>query len=651
MYAAAAQLRKEMEGLVASPLNDPTVGPALLTGRAAAVFFHEVFGHRAEGHRQKDVNEGQTFAKKVGEPILPEFLSIVDDPTMKKLGNQDLLGYYQFDDEGVTAQHVTLVDHGVLKNFEMSRSPLVGFPHSNGHGRRQIGATPVSRQGNLIVESNKTVTNAQFRAKLIELIKQQDKPYGLLIDDIAGGFTFTGRGQPQAFQVEPLVVYKVFPDGRPDELVRGVDIVGTPLAALTKIVATGDTPEVFNGYCGAESGYVPVSAAAPAILTSGNWKFRKRKHPRTGRPFCRRPRTTLRNREAFSNAFPSSLGYSLRPFDGDRRLCSGPAENDHTLQAMRDEMARAKSRLELAIPPSNQPVRPYYIEYRLLDMDIRQIVGEFGALVSATHTRTRVMDVGARVGNYKSTAPISSARTDSADSSGPPERSASTATTTHFARIYGSPPTRPSRKLSKVTPASRPISAASRAPRTLTISRVQAIQHVDPLIDSDWSSRNWEQEARDTSAALRPFAQIYESRVTYYLVYLTEYLLTSEGTEVRTNHSFAAIEAGMNTLADDGMQVNHLYSSYAPRPADLPSVDAVRKAFNVAGSELMAMRAAPPASDYTGPVLFEPRAAAALLAQVLGPSLNRSSPSGRLSTGCGSTDEQPGSAQRLEWQG
>jgi len=268
VYAAAAQLRKEMEGLVVSPLNDPTVGPALLTGRAAAVFFHEVFGHRAEGHRQKDVNEGQTFAKKVDEPILPEFLSVVDDPTMKKLGKQDLLGYFQFDDESVAGQRVVLVDHGVLKSFEMSRSPLVGFPHSNGHGRRQLGAEPVARQGNLIVESNKTLTNAELRVKLVELVKQQGKPYGLLIDDIAGGFTFTGRGQPQAFQVEPLVVYKVFADGRPDELVRGVDIVGTPLAALTKIVATGDTPEVFNGYCGAESGYVPVSAAAPAILTS-----------------------------------------------------------------------------------------------------------------------------------------------------------------------------------------------------------------------------------------------------------------------------------------------------------------------------------------------------------------------------------------------
>jgi TldD protein len=268
VYAAEATMRKELEGLVAAPINDPTVGPALLTGRAAAVFFHEVFGHRAEGHRQKDVTEGQTFSKKVNELILPDFLSITDDTTMKKLGKQDLLGYFQFDDEGVAAQRVVLVDHGVLKGFEMSRSPLVGFPHSNGHGRRQLGATPVSRQGNLIVRSSKTVSNAELRAKLIELIKAQGKLFGLLIDDIAGGFTFTGRGQPQAFQVLPLVVYKVYPDGRPDELVRGVDIVGTPLAALTKIVATGDTTEVFNGYCGAESGSVPVSAASPAILTS-----------------------------------------------------------------------------------------------------------------------------------------------------------------------------------------------------------------------------------------------------------------------------------------------------------------------------------------------------------------------------------------------
>jgi TldD protein len=268
VFAAEGTMRKEMEGLVAAPLIEPTAGPAMLTGRAAAVFFHEVFGHRAEGHRQKDINEGQTFARKVGEAIFPDFLSVADDPTMKRLGTTDLLGHYPFDDEGVRAQRTSLVESGILRNFEMSRSPLTGFPKSNGHGRRQIGFAPVSRQGNLIVRSSKAMTNTQLRAKLIELVKEQGKPFGLLIDDIAGGFTFTGRGQPQAFQVLPLVVYRIYADGRPDELVRGVDIVGTPLVSLTKIVATGDTPEVFNGYCGAESGSVPVSAASPAILIS-----------------------------------------------------------------------------------------------------------------------------------------------------------------------------------------------------------------------------------------------------------------------------------------------------------------------------------------------------------------------------------------------
>ena len=266
VLAEGQVLRKELESLVAAPLVEPYAGPALLTGRATAVFFHEVFGHRAEGFRQKDINEGQTFARKVGQDILPKFLSIYDDPTERTLGKNILIGYYPFDDEGTPSERVTLVDHGILKNFEMSRQPLTGFPVSNGHGRRQIGAQPVSRQGNLIVESSQKVSNAELRKMLIEEIKRQGKPFGLLIDDIAGGFTFTGRGQPQAFQVQPLVVYEVFPDGRPDQLVRGVDIVGTPLVSLTKIVATGDTMDTFNGYCGAESGSVPVSASAPAIL-------------------------------------------------------------------------------------------------------------------------------------------------------------------------------------------------------------------------------------------------------------------------------------------------------------------------------------------------------------------------------------------------
>ena len=268
VLAQCAILQKELEALVKAPLADPYAGPAMLTGRAAAVFFHEVFGHRDEGFRQKDISEGQTFADKVGQLLLPNFISIVDDPTAPKLGSTVLLGNYPYDDEGIPAQKVTLVDHGVLRNFEMSRQPLNGFPQSNGHGRRQVGLPPESRQGNLIVESSYKVANARLRQMFIDEVKRQNKPYGLFFDDISGGFTFTGRAQPQAFHVEPLVVYRVYADGRPDELVRGVSIVGTPLVSLQKIMATGDVSEVFNGYCGAESGSVPVAAAAPPLLVS-----------------------------------------------------------------------------------------------------------------------------------------------------------------------------------------------------------------------------------------------------------------------------------------------------------------------------------------------------------------------------------------------
>jgi len=294
---------------------------------------------------------------------------------------------------------------------------------------------------------------------------------------------------------------------------------------------------------------------------------------------------------------------------------------------MRDEMARSKTRLELQIPGSPQPQRPYYLEYRLLDLDVREVVAEFGALQSTNHTRNRFMDVVARVGDYKLDSsnfvsddgfrgfigPTGSVGIDrDYDSLRQDLWIATDQAFKEAVETY-------SRKQAY-------LSSLARQSDIDDFAKVAPLQLIEPLVAPDWSSRNWEQEARQTSAALRAFPQIYESRVTYYLVYATEYLLTSEGTEIRTNRCFAAIEAGMNTLADDGMQINHMYASYAPRPADLPNVEAVRKALNVTGSELMALRAAPPAQDYNGPVFFEARAAAPLLAQVLTPAINGSRP-------------------------
>ncbi len=312
---------------------------------------------------------------------------------------------------------------------------------------------------------------------------------------------------------------------------------------------------------------------------------------------------------------------------GAAAAAQAPQDNDHTLQAMRDEMARAKTRLELKIPNTDQPVRPYYIEYRLLDLDVREVVAEFGTLFSITHIRNRFMDVAARVGGYKLDSsnfvsddgfrgfigPTGSVGIDrDYDSLRQDLWIATDQAFKEAVETY-------SRKQAY-------LSSLARQSDIEDFSKAEPVQLIEPLQTPDWTSRNWDQEARETSAALRAFSEIHESRVTYYLVYATEYLLTSEGTEIRQNRHFAAIEAGMNALADDGVPLNHFYATYAARPADLPGVEAVRKGLNVSGTELMALRAAPPAQDYTGPVLFEARAAAPMLAQVLGPALNGARP-------------------------
>jgi TldD protein len=302
-------------------------------------------------------------------------------------------------------------------------------------------------------------------------------------------------------------------------------------------------------------------------------------------------------------------------------------DNDHTLQAMRDEMARAKSRLELKFPGTNEPVRPYYIEYRLLDLEVREVVAQFGALMISTHTRNRFMNVVARVGGYKQDSSnfiseegfrgfIGSTGSVGIDRDYDSLRQdlwiATDQAFKEAVETY-------SRKRAY-------LNSLARQSDIDDFSQATPVKKIEPLVTPDWSARNWEQEVREASASLRAFPEIQESRVTYYLVYATEYLLTSEGTEIRTNRSVAAVESGLNTLASDGMQLNHFYSTYAPKPADLPGVETVKKGLNVAGSELMAMRASPPAQDYTGPVLFEARAAAPLVAQVLGPALNGARP-------------------------
>ena len=260
-----AGVSTDLADLNDAPLAEPYVGPAILEGRAAGVFFHEVFGHRIEGHRQKELTSGQTFASYVGKDIAPEWLSVYDDPQITTLNGMQLNGFYRFDDEGVRARRVPLIDSGKLVGFVMGRNPIKGFATSNGHGRRQPGLPPVARQGNLVVETTKSVPRADLEKMLIEEIKKQNRPYGMIFTDISGGFTNTSAFAPQAFKVNPVLAYRLYPDGK-RELVRGIDISGTPLVALQSIRAASREIETFNGVCGAESGWVPVSASAPSLL-------------------------------------------------------------------------------------------------------------------------------------------------------------------------------------------------------------------------------------------------------------------------------------------------------------------------------------------------------------------------------------------------
>lgn len=295
LVAEAERLRTELLALREAPVAQPYTGPAILEGRAAGVFFHEIFGHRLEGHRQKDHLEGQTFTDRLGKRVLPTFLDVVDDPTVTTLGGQPLSGHYFVDDEGIPAQRTVLVDRGKLQGFLLSRSVVLPFEQSNGHGRREPGYQTVARQGNLIVTSRKSMTHRELRAELIREVERQNKPYGLLFRDIEGGYTLTDRSGPQAFKVQPLMVYRVYPDGRPDELVRGVEIVGTPLAAFETIIATDDEPGIFNGMCGAESGWVPVSAVSPSLLLR-SLEIERTMNEREKPPLLDPPKTALRQR-------------------------------------------------------------------------------------------------------------------------------------------------------------------------------------------------------------------------------------------------------------------------------------------------------------------------------------------------------------------
>lgn len=243
-------------------------GPVLLYPHPAGLLFHEAVGHRLEGSRLLSADEGQTFRGLEGKRVLNVDIDVIDNPRLTRFRGERCIGSYHYDDEGTPAKNAVLIEGGVLRGFVNTRAPTARRKFEpNGHARSRKFQRPVSRMGVFMVRGKETVSMLRLRELLIQEIKRQRKPFGLIVYQTSGGETDTTSYDFQAFSGEISYATLVYPDGR-ETVVRGVNLVGTPLQALNNIIAVGDSPELDNGFCGAESGLVPVSTISPAVLLS-----------------------------------------------------------------------------------------------------------------------------------------------------------------------------------------------------------------------------------------------------------------------------------------------------------------------------------------------------------------------------------------------
>ena len=590
LAAAIDTLILELEALRSAPVVEPFTGPAILSGLASAVFFHEIFGHRIEGHRQKDEAFAQTFTKKVGEEVLPTYLDVFDDPTRAEYEGTELAGHYRVDDEGVPARRVALVEKGNLTGFLMGRSPIEAEPQSNGHGRRQPGRDVVARQGNLIVESERTVPAGDLRRQLREEIERQGKPYGLYFEEIRGGFTFTGRALPQSFKVIPLKVYRIYADGRPDELVRGVDIVGTPLTVFGKILATDDRPEVFNGMCGAESGWVPVSAVSPSLLVS------EIEIEKTGKSMERPPVLTP----------PPSEDELVRM-----------AAGDILLEAMNDELARSMEGLRL-----EGLADPYYMAYRVNDGLTFTVEAAFGSIVVRDLSRSRVLDADVRVGSPEAD---NSNYFDLASSFGG-MRFVNLPIDDRYAAIR--------HQIWRLSDERYKQAAEALAGKTAELEgKVEDVEvpdfsqetqyvAVENPVELSVDEASWVELAEAASAVFRDYPAIDDARAHVLVRLQNRYFTSSEGTSRRTPQTSYAVLLTATARGESGRPVRDYRLFVAPTPDGLPRGDDILTLARDLAEELTAVAGSEPIESYVGPVLFDGRAAAQFFYSLLGQNLS-----------------------------
>ena len=520
LIAAAKDLIERLVALRNAPIADPYAGPAIMSGSASGVFFHEIFGHRLEAHRMK--SGGQTFKKLVGQAVLPSEFQVISDPTLTSYAGTDLNGSYKYDDEGVKAQRVQCVENGVLTNFLVDRTPIDGFYQSNGHGRADAGYDPVSRQSNLIIESTKPYTDEQLRQMLIKAVKAQGKEYGYYFRTATSGLTYLGEGGSiNSFNVDPVEVYRVFTDGRPDELVRGVTLIGTPLAMFSSIEAAGANPKVFTGSCGAESGWVPVTAASPMIYIS---KIETQR---------------------------SEVGYDLPQYleHPEFKQVSGTDE-EIIFRAMKDEMDRSLTSL---CTDGQEP--PFFVDYRVdVNKSInlsstlggltrstyvpRAITGSLNFHVGDTMCTNNAMGVSARMGERVDYDGIRYILWQAGD------------------MIYKNAIRMYTQRASALENNPKPEEEAN-LPEILLLPGGEYIY--ESLQDVEIDRTKLEELNNKLSAVFLEYPQTYNTSVTLDLSYQDVYRLTSEGLKIRMPNCLGMIEALLTIRSKDGAELTENY--------------------------------------------------------------------------------------------
>lgn len=570
---------QKLMAMRSAPIVDAFNGPAILSKEAAGVFFHEIFGHRVEGYRLKKESDAQTYKKKVNEEILHPDISVIFDPTIKEYKGNPLNGSYQYDDEGVKGEKVVVVERGVLKNFLMTRTPIEGFPKSNGHARASSNNQPVSRQSNLIVETRHPYTDKELREMLIQEAKKQGKSYGYRFEQVRGGFTLTGRYLPNSFNVTPIEVYRVYVDGRPDEMVRGVDLVGTPLAMFSQVEALGDTPGNFAGTCGAESGWIQAGCCSPSLFVKRIETQRKEKNQDIA-PLLDRPYQQQGNIQ--TNDF-STIAF----------------------KAMEDEMKRS---MELHLDSFQAP---YYISYLISDAKEMFVDCSLGGIIESRQTPTRNQSTAVLVGDMlRNNLNYSNSDMDVFSSW---DYNASVSIENDYNAIRNSlwRTTDEQYKKAVQTLESKKtaIQQQNLPEEEKNLADFSSVPVITKMIEKPKeviSLSEVENLAKELSLLFEKYPQFINSNVNINVFQADALYLNSEGLKYKQPVSLVKISASASVRADDGEVLEDKLIIYANTLKELINKETIKVQINEMASMLDALSKAPVVNDiYKGPVMFD----------------------------------------------